>query len=179
MQDSLLAGRIKRFLELWAEVVEKIRNSVSRWAVLEVQRSNESENVGLLISVEFLEHLTEISQNEVDKNVFLLAEVAAVSWESLEELKGGERSEDLSVVSDFVDELIDDLSSESVQVWQIIVQIGEVSEVVGLCLNELVDSFNQRSDTFFLDVNWKSVGAELSDREDQIEGFFVKLNEDK
>ena len=89
----------------------------------------------------------------------------------MDDLNGGERSQNLGLFFNLTDDFGDNILKFSVDVRKVEIKVDEVTEIETLVGDEFLDSGNKLIKAFVRDVMFKFAALESSEPEKEIENF--------
>jgi hypothetical protein len=125
-----------------------------------------------LICFNLREKRADVSLHPFSENVFSNGGIAILSGGSLKNLDDGERSEELRISLELVEELLSDIVARLSEESAIVVNINEVSKVEGFGFNELSNALEKRFHGFIRDVQRNLFCVEFSDPEEEVKAFY-------
>jgi hypothetical protein len=167
---------IQDILELTLQGEKDLRGSVAGGVKVHFQISQILEDDALLVAVEFLEQLAQVSLDVISNSGFSGGRGTLLVGTSLEDLDDGERSEELAITLEFTEDFNSDIIGISIQAREIIEQVDEVSEIERFGLDEISNFAVKLGEVFFRDVSRELGNLESSEPEQEIEDFvFIKF----
>jgi len=153
-----------------------LRDSVAGGVKVHFQSSQVFEDDALLVAVEFLKQLVQVSLDVISNSGFLGGGGTLLVGTSLEDLDDGERSEELAITLEFAEDFSSNIVGISIQAREVIEQVDKVSEVERLGLDEIFNFAVKLGEVFFRDVGGELGNLESSEPEQEIEDFiFIKF----